>query len=423
MVNNRTIGSTPPTTVRKAVMGLTFFAVFIDGYDTAILALLVPHLAEEWGVKAAAFTYPLVLTSVGVVVGYLSCGALAQRLGQKRALVLGTALFGIATVMSAATLHLESMAILSVTRTITGIGLGIVAPIAIVIGTQNGPAEKKQSIAVFITTGLITGATIAGFTGGLLIEGLGTAGVLWLAGVVPLVLAVLLSCFIPNSPEHTGQENTSSESVAAAILGPKLRTSTLVLWTATFLVFVVSYTLKSWLPTLFEDFGMSRSTAGLGLAFFGLGGMGGGLILIAVSAKFGTTRSLVVMSLIGALATTAVAVLPANTAVLLFLICIAGAGITACSVGQTGIAVSIYEMSIRTKGVGWAAACGRIGSIVGPAIAGVLLGFAWPAQDIVLLLAVPILITTVCWLILSKRIARTDHETVEQAGVKADSNS
>lgn len=175
---------------------------------------------------------------------------------------------------------------------------------------------------------------------------------LWLAGVVPLVLAVLLSCFIPNSPEHTGQENTSSESVAAAILGPKLRTSTLVLWTATFLVFVVSYTLKSWLPTLFEDFGMSRSTAGLGLAFFGLGGMGGGLILIAVSAKFGTTRSLVVMSLIGALATTAVAVLPANTAVLLFLICIAGAGITACSVGQTGIAVSIYEMSIRTKASG-----------------------------------------------------------------------
>lgn len=421
MVNNVTIGSTPPTTIRKAVMGLAFLAVFIDGYDTAILALLVPHLAEEWGLKAAAFTYPLVLTSVGVVIGYLTCGALAQRLGLKRTLVLGTALFGIATLMSAGTLHFESMSILSVTRTITGIGLGIVAPIAIVIGTQNGPAKKRQSIAVFITTGLITGTTVAGFSGGLLIDGLGTAGVLWFAGAVPIALAVLLAYFIPNSPEHTEQEKTSDDSTAAAILGPELRTSTLLLWAATFLVFVVSYTLKSWLPTLFEDFGVSRSTAGLGLAFFGLGGMGGGFIMIAVSAKFGAARSLIVMSMIGAVATAAVALLPANTAVLMILICIAGMGITACSVGQTGIAVSIYEMSIRAKGVGYSAAAGRIGSIVGPAIAGILLGFAWPSQDIVLLLAGPIILTTVCWFILSKRAARTD--TLEQAGVRAHSNS
>lgn len=421
MVNKITIGSMPTTTVRKTVMGLAFLAVFIDGYDTAILALLVPHLGEEWGLKAAAFTYPLVLTSVGVVIGYLTCGALAQRLGLKRTLVLGTALFGIATLVSAGTLHFESMSILSVTRTIAGIGLGIVAPIGIVIGTQNGPAKKKQSIAVFITTGLITGTTIAGFSGGLLIDGLGTAGVLWFAGAVPIALAVLLANFIPNSPEHTEQENTSDDSNAAAILGPELRTSTLLLWTATFLVFVVSYTLKSWLPTLFEDFGVSRSTAGLGLAFFGLGGMGGGFLMIAFSAKFGAARSLIVMSTIGALATAAVALLPANTAVLMILICIGGMGITACSVGQTGIAVSIYEMSIRAKGVGYSAAAGRIGSIVGPAIAGILLGFAWPSQDIVLLLAGPIILTTVCWFILSKRAARTD--TVEQAGVSAHSNS
>ena len=421
MDNNMKFSSTPPTTIRKAVLGLAFFAVFIDGFDTAILALLVPHLAEEWGLKAAAFTYPLVLTSVGVVIGYLTCGALSQRLGLKRTLVLGTALFGIATLMSAATLPLESMALLSVTRAITGIGLGIVAPTAIVIGTQNGPAEKRQSIAVFITTGLITGTTIAGFSGGLLINALGTAGVLWLAGALPIGLAVLLSYFIPNSSEHTGQKNTSDDSTAAAILGPELRASTLLLWTATFLVFVVSYTLKSWLPTLFEDFGISRSTAGLGLAFFGLGGMGGGFILMAVSAKFGAARSLVVMSVIGALATAAVALLPVNTVVLMILICIAGVGITACTVGQSGIAVSIYEMSIRAKGVGWSAAAGRIGSIVGPAIAGILLGFAWPAQNIVLLLAGPILLTTVCWFILSKRLART--KTVEQADASEYSNS
>ncbi|GAA5201781.1 aromatic acid/H+ symport family MFS transporter [Arthrobacter gyeryongensis] len=419
--SNKALNSSLPIKVRKAVLVLVFFAVFIDGYDTAILALLVPHLADQWGLKAAAFTYPLVLTSLGVVVGYLTCGSLSRRIGLKRTLVFGVALFGVATLMSAAALPLESMSLLSVTRAVTGIGLGIVAPIAIVIGTQNGPAEKRQSIAVFTATGLITGTTVAGFSGAPLIDGLGADGTLWLSGAVPLVLAALLAYLVPYSPKPVEQEKVGDHSSAVAVLGSELRTSTLVLWIASFLIFVVSYTLKSWLPTLFEAFGIDRSTAGLGLAFFGLGGMGGGFILIAASAKFGASRPLVVMSMTAALATAGVALLPVNPVVLMILICISGMGITACTVGQAGIAVSVYELSVRAKGVGWSSAAGRIGSIVGPAIAGILLGFAWPAQDIVLLLAGPILLTTACWFILSKRLAR--RETAEQEKADAYSNS
>lgn len=417
MVNNRALGNALPTKVRKVVLGLTFFAVFIDGFDTAILALLVPHFAEDWGLKTAAFTYPLVLTSLGVVIGYLTCGPLSQRIGLKRTLVFGTALFGVATMLTAASIPFESMSVLSITRAITGVGLGIVAPTAIVIGTQNGPAEKRQPIAVFITTGLITGTTFAGFTGAMLISGLGQAGTLWFAGILPVALSVVLAFVIPNSSDPVTKKEAGTGSTASAILGTGLRTSTLVLWSATFMIFVVSYTLKNWLPTLFEDFGMTRSIAGLGLAFFGLGGMCGGFILMGISAKFGASRSLVAMSMIGAAATGTAALLPHNPVLLMVLIAISGMGITACTVGQSGIAVSIYEESVRATGVGLSAAAGRIGSIVGPAIAGILLGFAWPAQNIVLLLAAPILITTVLWFVLSKRLAH--NEVVEEGKVEA----
>lgn len=393
-------------TTRNVAIGLVFLAVLTDGFDTAILALLVPHLAEEWGIKSAEFTYPLVLTNVGVVVGYLCCGSLAKRFGHKRLLTSGVTLFGVATLASAATLHWESMSALAATRTLTGLGLGIVLPVAVIVGAQNGPTARRQLITVFVTMGLISGATVAGFVGAPLIGLVGTHGALWVTGAVPLVLACLLGYFVPASTVADDNSSVEKKSATVQILGSGIRTSTLLLWGATFLTFLVSYTLKSWLPTLFGDYGLSRSTAGLGLAFFSLGGVAGGLVLMAISAKVSTVRALIAMSMIAALAVIAVAKVPMGAVGLMSMITIAGLGITACSIGQTATAVAIYEESARTTGVGWSAALGRIGSIVGPAIAGVLLGFAWPAQDIVLLLAVPILVTTGCWLLLSKRTAR-----------------
>jgi AAHS family 4-hydroxybenzoate transporter-like MFS transporter len=61
-----------------------------------------------------------------------------------------------------------------------------------------------------------------------------------------------------------------------------------------------------------------------------------------------------------------------------------GAGLVTGGVGQSALAVSLYPRSLRTTGVGWALALGRTGSIVGPAIGGLLLSFGWSARDIVL---------------------------------------
>ena len=401
----KTIHTDGPSTIRvnKAVIALAFLAVLTDGFDTAILAMLVPHLAQGWGTTAAAFTYPLVLTNVGVVAGYLSCGALSKHLGQKRLLVLGTALFGFATILSAVTLPLESMAILSITRGVTGLGLGVVLPMAVIVGTQNGPEGKRQPLAVMVTMGLISGATVAGFTGGPMIEGLGYSGVLWVSGLMPLVVAVLLQICVPWASDRLVSSKPGAPRTGiAAIFAGDHRRATLLLWVATFLVFTVTYTLKSWLPTLFGDYGLSKFDSGLGLAYYSLGGVVAGLVVMLLSAKIGTARGLVLMSAIGALATVALATLPVGTPALMAITLVAGAGITAGSIGQTAIAVSIYEASVRTTGVGWSAACGRIGSILGPTVGGILLALAWPAQNIVLLLAAPIAITTVCWFILPR---------------------
>ena len=58
--------------------------------------------------------------------------------------------------------------------------------------------------------------------------------------------------------------------------------------------------------------------------------------------------------------------------------------ITGAQAGLNALAASFYPTSIRSTGVGWALGVGRIGSIVGPLVAGMLLSNGWKPKDILL---------------------------------------
>jgi len=388
---------------------VTFFAVLTDGFDTAILSMLVPHLAEDWGISPAAFSYPLALTNFGVVIGYLVSGPVAEKFSEKKVLIWGLIVFGGATAITAMTLPLESIAWLTVSRGLTGLGLGVVMPNAVVVGTQQVPEKNRQPVSVFVTMGIISGATVAGFAGGHLISGLGTSGVLWLAAVAPLLAAVLLQVFVPTVSRFT--EETSSQGdhgkvlsveVFARLLRGRRRYITLTLWAASFLIFTITYTFKSWIPTLFSEYGMSTHAAGMGLAYYSLGGVIAGLLLIPTSAKFGTGRAMFVMTAIAAICTAILGSASMGEILIMLTVFVIGAGITTGTIGMTAMCVALYDRSTRTTGIAVTLAFGRAGSIFGPAIGGALMAFHWSAQSIVMLLALPLAITAIGWALLNR---------------------
>jgi len=79
-----------PARVRWSIVTLAFLAVLLDGFDAASLSVVVPTLAKQWGTTPASFTAPLVLTNIGVVLGYLSCGRLGARYGRRPMLIAGS---------------------------------------------------------------------------------------------------------------------------------------------------------------------------------------------------------------------------------------------------------------------------------------------------------------------------------------------
>jgi AAHS family 4-hydroxybenzoate transporter-like MFS transporter len=79
----------------------------------------------------------------------------------------------------------------------------------------------------------------------------------------------------------------------------------------------------------------------------------------------------------------------------------AGFCVVGGQIGANALTANSYPTPIRSTGVGWALGIGRIGSIIGPAIGGLLLSLHWPMREIFLVAAVPVLIASVASLIIS----------------------
>ncbi|MET7331185.1 MFS transporter [Nonomuraea sp. NPDC005650] len=389
--------------VHWPVVTFAFLAVIFDGFDTAVLSLSVPTLAADWRVPPAEFTLPLTLTSIGVVLGYLVSGTAAAWLGRRRLLLAGLAVFGVSTLLCAAVLPLQSIAALAVVRLVTGLGLGAVVPIAVTYATGHSAAERRATVTTMVMLGITVGVTISGFLGGHLVTAVGVGGVFVIGGIAPLLLVAVTAWRLPADAQIGPAEAAREDAHVGRVFGDGLRGSTILLWTFAFFVFIAVHTLLSWVPTLLMDYGFARSEAPLGLAFISLGGLIGGLVLVPLTARIGIGPSLVLMPAVAVGCMVVASRAELGHTPLLVVLGGAGLGVFASQIAMMAMAVSIYPDLIRTTGLGWTAALGRIGSIVGPAVAGLLLALALPARDIVLLTTVPVLVGVAAALVLTLR--------------------
>ncbi|NUR91175.1 MAG: MFS transporter [Nonomuraea sp.] len=380
-----TLPASAVTSIRWRLIIPLFLIITLDGYDTISLGLAVPALAKAWGVAPAAFTLPLVLTNAGVVVGYLACGRLVPRYGARNVIAAGTLLFAVATALTALT---STIPVLSVVRLITGVGLGLALPTAITLATQEAPERRRQTVAVFVAMGLSAGATIGGLTGRFIVP-LGWQAIFWVGAVIPLVLIPLLLTVKVTPRPGTAQ----APSVAGSLFRDGNTVRTALLWAFAFLIFTTYYAFNSWLPTLLLDYGFTPALAPLGATALGVGGIVGGLLLIMLSLRMPVTRILTWSSLLAAvLALLAGSGLIGGEAPLLVVFGGVACGLIAGMTGQAALAVSLYPPASRTTAVGYAAAVGRVGSVIGPAVGGALIAAGQGAQTFVLVAVVPVLV-------------------------------
>ena len=170
-------------------LGLCALLMLFDGFNTQTISYIVPVLAKEWHLPKSILGTIFSAAFVGLLMGNFGISSLANRFGPKKMTVLSTAIFGLFTVL---TVFVTNAPQLIVLRLLTGIGLGAAAPCAIGLTSEFSPKRTRATFVLLIYVGYSLGFTVAGFCCGAMIPSVGWTGPLWVGGLGPIALSLLL---------------------------------------------------------------------------------------------------------------------------------------------------------------------------------------------------------------------------------------
>ncbi|MDB5437773.1 MAG: pcaK, partial [Caulobacteraceae bacterium] len=178
---------------------------------------------------------------------------------------------------------------------------------------------------------------------------------------------------------------------------------TLLVWLAFFMNLLVMYFLVNWLPSLLKQLGLPLSISIMSTALLNFGGVVGGVVLGRLIDRANPYLLLGAAYAFAAACIGVLALAGAHVALLLSAATACGFGVVGAQIGLNAITANAYPTAVRSTGIGWALGVGRIGSILGPTIGGLLLGLGWAPRDLLLAAILPSLIAAGAVLSLGRR--------------------
>jgi AAHS family 4-hydroxybenzoate transporter-like MFS transporter len=405
---------------------LCFFIVLADGMDVAIMGFVAPSIIGEWGISRPAFGFVMGAAPIGLAVGAILAGSSADWIGRRRVLLASVLSFGVCTLLTAMTSDPMQMAIL---RFLTGLGLGAAMPNTTTLLSEYVPQRSKSFLLTTMFTGFNFGSALIGFVAADLIPLHGWRAVLYFGAAIPLAMFPVLYALLPESARYLVIRNAARETIAAVlsrISGSDLRSyreftlneeavtvkqpiavlftpafalRTFTLWMTYFMGLLVIYLTTSWLPVMMKDAGMSIEQAANITAMFQLGGTIGAVLVGLAMDRFGANRVIATAYLLGGLALVFLGLQGLHSAALGAIVAFVGFCMSGGQTGLNAFAPGCYPTLARATGVSWMLGVGRLGSILGSSIGGVLLGFGWGVDGIFSALAAPACIAAAAILI------------------------
>ncbi|RRG05484.1 MAG: MFS transporter [Lactobacillus sp.] len=344
------------------------FAWLFDALDVGLLSFIIAALKSEWQLNTVQMGWLGSISSIGMAVGALFFGILADRIGRRDVLVLTLLLFSIGSGISVLA---TSFTIFAIIRFFVGAGLGGELPVASTLVSESVAPEKRGRIVVLLESfwagGWICAALIAYFIiprFGWRVAALGTA--------LTAVYALYIRWQIHEPVTVAKSERPTLLQNICAVWSAPYAKATLMLWLLWFAVVFSYYGMFLWLPSVLVLKGYSLlNSFGYVLAMT-LAQLPGYFTAAWLIEKWGRKWVLIVY-LLG----TALSAYYFGHAASLGNLLVSGALLSFFDLGAWGALYAYspeqYPTAIRGTGTGMAAAFGRIGGIVGPLLVGYLL--------------------------------------------------
>jgi len=375
------------------IASLCAASVFIDGFDAQVMGYVAPALSAGLHIPRGALGAVISSGILGMLIGALAFGSLADRVGRRPVLVACALTFGFGSLLTATA---TSVLQLTAFRVLTGFGMGGAMPNAIALTSEFMPARSRNSAVMTMFCGFAFGSACAGWVSAAVIRRFGWPSVFLVGGSIPILLAVVLIALLPESPrflaakrDHPAESSPVRELFAGGRAGV-----TLLLWTMFFMNLLNLWFLNNWLPVIMTDAGISIETASLVTSLFQIGGLIGSLVLAGAWGRRLSFGRLASAYLAAAACILLVGEAGASVPLLVVAVFASGVAVIGGQTASNALAADFYPTAIRSTGVGWALGIGRVGSILGPILGGVLLSLGGGARRVFWAAAVPALVAT-----------------------------
>ncbi|NUL48423.1 MFS transporter [Cellulosimicrobium funkei] len=418
------------------IIGICTFLNALDGYDVLAMAFTATPVTEEFGLSGSELGFLLSAGLLGMAVGSLTLGPVADRIGRRNMTIL-------AIVVNAAGLFLSATsanaAELGVWRIVTGLGIG-----GILVGTNVISSEyanrTRRGLAVSIyAAGYGVGASLGGTAAVWMMDQFGWRSVYTLGGALTVVALVLVLVLLPESAAYlynrrpagalekvnriarkigqapvaalpevgpgTRAAGPSSDTAPdpagegdrgiGALFNGRHRKVTVLVWVSFFAVMFGFYFVNSWTPRLLNESGLTQNQGVVAGIMLTLGGTIGSLLFGVLTARWSTRSTLFWFTIGSAVAIVAFISSTAVVWAVFALGIVVGMLINGCIAGLYVLTPQAYPASMRSTGAGWAIGIGRAGAILAPLATGGLLDGGWTPQAVYIGVAAVVLIATV----------------------------
>jgi AAHS family 4-hydroxybenzoate transporter-like MFS transporter len=414
----RFIDDRPVSRYQLLVATMCGLIVFVDGFDAQAMGFVAPALTAAMNISRSVLGSVISSGLVGMMIGALVSGPLADRIGRKPVLIACALIFGVGSLLTATAQSLES---LMAWRAITGLGMGGAMPNAIALTSEYMPRRRRAGAVTMMICGFSLGAAVGGLVAASLIPRFGWPSVFVVGGVFPIAIAIVSLFLLPESirflvvrggaesrargylsriapgeviagPLSPGQDEQSGDTFISQLFTHGRALGTALIWVVYFMNLLNLYFLNSWLPTIINDAGIEVETAIRLTSLFQIGGIAGAVILGRLLDRTFSFWILAGCYTWAAVFVYAIGHTGASVPLLALTITCAGVGIIGGQNASHALSSEFYPTRIRSTGVGWALGIGRIGSIVGPLVGGLLLSQNTPMREVFWAAVIPALV-------------------------------
>nr|WP_244593488.1 MFS transporter [Methylopila sp. Yamaguchi] len=395
----------PMTGYQKMIFAIIATAWFFDSIDLGSLTFLLGSIKTEFNLSTAQAGFLSSMSFLGMFLGAAISGMAADRIGRKLVFQISMIFWGAGSLWC---YFAPDPTTLGYARLLLGFGMGMEFPVALAIVSEFVPTAKRgRYLAIlegfwpigFIAAGLLSWLFLTHFTW----------REMFLCQAIPALFLFVVRFLVPESPRWLADRGRLDEAekvmshierkvaerlpagaslgepkpVAALARGQRrfsfmelwageYASRTVMIWLVWFFALLGFYGLTTWLGALLQAQGFTNTKSTEYVVLIALAGIPGFITAAWLVDAWGRKGTCALMLIGSAVAAFAYGNAPSFTMLIVF-----GLVMQFFLFGMWSTLYAytpeLYPTRARATGAGCASAVGRIGSLIGPSVIGVVL--------------------------------------------------